>query len=271
MALHLAGGCRRLEPAHQRVVAALGVEVVADHEDLPSAEAELADQRLAGVVPGRVRRVDQARATGSAAPCRAPSVTPIRAGRAAAGPVDEGQAAVGAEQERDPDVAARLAAVGVVDRVDLAVLSTCGPPAAWIAATSLSRVTFAATTPSSVAPSLSWISSSDTMSGERRLCDEAAGEPVELVLRVGRARGSPRCTSRSRARSGRGFVVDLGLDRLGVTRRRWPADAGSSCRSRSRGRRRSRRGNVAPTLTCGQRRQGRVHDQALGVGVGVGE
>ena len=45
-----------------------------------------------------------------------------------------------------------------------------GPPAAVIAATSLATVWSAATTPSSTAPLLSWISSSASTSGAARLC-----------------------------------------------------------------------------------------------------
>ena len=57
-----------------------------------------------------------------------PAVTLTAVVERAAGPVDEAQAAVGAEQEARPDVAARRAAVLVVDRVDLAELvgrATC--------------------------------------------------------------------------------------------------------------------------------------------------
>ena len=92
--------------------------------------------------------------------------------RVAARTVDEGKTAIGAEDEADADVSARLAAVLVVDRVDLPV-RVRRPPAAAIAATSRSSVMFASTTGCrSVAvdaPLLSWISSSETTSGARML------------------------------------------------------------------------------------------------------
>src|SRR5205823_11455719 len=111
----------RLGLAEERVVAALGVEVVADDEEGAAVEGELAGQRLAAVVEGRVGRIDPAGAVGE---LRAAAGVHHagRGGRGAAGAVDEAEAAVGAEEEADADVAAGLAAVLVVDRVDLAVL-----------------------------------------------------------------------------------------------------------------------------------------------------
>ena len=64
--------------------------------------------------------------------------------------------------------------------------SYAGPPAAWIAAISLASVWSAATTPSSVAPSLSWTSSTATRSGAARLLTTIAGEPANFDSRVGR-------------------------------------------------------------------------------------
>jgi hypothetical protein len=120
--LHLRGLLDRLEPPVQRVVAALGDEVVRDHEDRLAAPAELAASGL--------RLSVQAALVGSIRPgendrCGRPArVAGDRGGRGrgATRPVDERQPAVGPEQEHHPDVAARLAAVGVVDRVDLAEL-----------------------------------------------------------------------------------------------------------------------------------------------------
>ena len=64
-----------------------------------------------------------------------------------------------------PGCAAVRAVAGSILRAEYA-----GPPAAVIAATSLATVTSEATVPSSVAPLLSWISSSATRSGAARLC-----------------------------------------------------------------------------------------------------
>ena len=65
--------------------------------------------------------------------------------RAAARPVDELEAAVGAEEEADADVAAGLAAVLVVTG-SIWRYSYVGPPAAWIAAISMFQVTEASVT-----------------------------------------------------------------------------------------------------------------------------
>ena len=118
--LYLGDSRRRLEAAHQRVVAALRVEVVGDHEQVVAVEHELGGQRLAARIPRAVAGVDAARA-----------VQELRAGagaddsicrrRVAARAVDERHAAVGPEQEDLPDIASRLATVLVVDRVDLSI------------------------------------------------------------------------------------------------------------------------------------------------------
>ena len=112
---------RRLEAAEERLVAALRVEVVADHEERLAVEGELGGERLAARESGGVRRGDAARADGSRALLLSP-VTAFAVVDVAARTVDEREAAVGAEEEADADVAARLAAVLVVDRVDLAEL-----------------------------------------------------------------------------------------------------------------------------------------------------
>ena len=95
--------------------------MVGDHEERLAVEGELAGQRLAAGV--------NAALVGSMRPglnesSRLAAVVDDRRRRrrAAARAVDEREAAVGAEEEADADVAARLAAVLVVDRVDLAEL-----------------------------------------------------------------------------------------------------------------------------------------------------
>ncbi len=120
-ALGLAGQRRRLEAAEEGLVAALGVEVVGHREEVVAVEGELANERLAARVEGGVGRIDPARAEGQ---LRLAAVVDDgrRRGRGSAGTVDECQAAVRSEQESDADVAAGLAAVSVVDRVDLAEL-----------------------------------------------------------------------------------------------------------------------------------------------------
>ena len=117
--LHLADPRRRLEATEQRIVAALGVEVVGDHEHGLAAVGELAGQRLAAGVPRGVGRIDP---TGAERQLRAGRAGDDagRCRRRSARTVDEGEPAVGAEQEADPDVPAGLPAVLVVDRVDLA-------------------------------------------------------------------------------------------------------------------------------------------------------
>ena len=87
--------------------------------------------------------------------------------RSAAQPVDEFEAAVGAEEEADADVAAGLAAVLVVNG-SILPNSYSGPPAARIAAISVFQVTSVRHGGVGRAPSLSWISSIARTSGERR-------------------------------------------------------------------------------------------------------
>ncbi len=112
---------RRLDATEQRVVTALGVPVVGDREQPLAVVGELGRQRLAAVVEGRVGGLDP---TGADRQARAARLVDHgdRCGRRAAGAVHERQATIRAEQEADADVAARLAAVLVVDRVDLAVV-----------------------------------------------------------------------------------------------------------------------------------------------------
>ena len=109
----------------------------------------------------------------------------------AAGSVDERQAAVGAEQEPDPDVAARLAAVLVVDRVDLRgtrrpARRRPGSPRS----ASRQRDRRVDRPRRWSAPLLSWISSIAIRSGERRLVDDQPGERGELRRRVAGSRFS---------------------------------------------------------------------------------
>ncbi len=118
--LNLAHALRRLEVAEERLVSALGGEVVGDDEHLPPAHAELARERLAGVGEGAVLRRHPPRAEGELR-SRGGRDDGGRGRRVAARAVDEAEPAVGAEQEPDADVAAGLAPVLVVDRVDLPV------------------------------------------------------------------------------------------------------------------------------------------------------
>jgi hypothetical protein len=55
-ALGLARAWRRLEAAEQRLIAALGVEVIGDDEERAAVPAQLAHQRLTAVGEGRVER-----------------------------------------------------------------------------------------------------------------------------------------------------------------------------------------------------------------------
>src|SRR5262249_38011559 len=119
MPLDLGAPLGWLEAPKEGLIAALRVEVVRDDEEpLPVVE-KLASQRLAAVVEGRVGWVDAARAEGELGPTGAVHHRRGRGG-GPTGPVDEAEAAVGAEEETDPNVAARLAPVGVVHRIDLA-------------------------------------------------------------------------------------------------------------------------------------------------------
>jgi len=103
------------------LVAALRVEVVGDHDHAPVAELELARERLAARAPDGVRGADPSRRQRQrqlavALDDRRPGGRAVHARGAA---VDERHPR-GVEQEHDADVAAGLAAVLVVDRVDLA-------------------------------------------------------------------------------------------------------------------------------------------------------
>src|SRR5439155_14548766 len=88
-------------------------------EEMVAVVGELACQRLPARRPRPVGRIDAARARAELGPGAAPDDRRRRR-RAASGAVDERQAAIGAEQEDLADVAAGLAAVLVVHRVDLA-------------------------------------------------------------------------------------------------------------------------------------------------------
>ena len=181
VALHLARPARRLEAAEQRVVAALGVEVVGDRRTAacrcsgtrrPAACGCSSNTALVGSMrPGlNVRCAPGHRLGRRSSPCRP-------AGRRT-------QAAVGAEQEADADVAARLAAVLVRGRVDLAVL--VGRPAGRLDRREQAREgdVRGRRRGAVAAPSLSWISSRLRMSGARRLFTIWAATPVVAVLRV---------------------------------------------------------------------------------------
>src|SRR5256712_11388660 len=105
----------------ERLVAALGIEVVGDHEQVMSVEEKLPGERLTAAVPGGIGRVDPA---GARRELRAVGAVDDRGRgrRATARSVDELEAAIGPEEEHRADVAAGLAAVLVVDGVDLAVV-----------------------------------------------------------------------------------------------------------------------------------------------------
>jgi hypothetical protein len=102
------------------LVAALRVEVARDHEKRLAVRLELACERLAEAA--------QAGLPGSTRPGLNDSLgadgrpTRRRRRRVAAGPIAELDTAIGAEEEADADVATRLTAILVVDRVDLPVL-----------------------------------------------------------------------------------------------------------------------------------------------------
>ena len=108
-----------------------------------------------------------------------------RCGRGPAGAVDERRAAVGAEEEDLADVAARRAAVLVVDGVDLAPV--VGRAARrWIAATSFASVRSAATTPLfGGAVVVLHLLDRDHV-GRLQVVRRSGREPVELRLRVAR-------------------------------------------------------------------------------------
>ena len=123
---------RRLEAAEQRLVAALGVEVVGDHEQAVAVVRELAGQRLAAGVEGRVGRIDAARAGAE-----------LRASRA-------GDDASPAWSSRRPGRSTKLRPRSVRNRKPTRMLppgsppswlltgliwrnSYVGPPAAWMA------------------------------------------------------------------------------------------------------------------------------------------
>src|SRR5262249_6231581 len=135
-------------------------------------------------VPGRAGRVDPARRCGQ---CRPVVVVHHgdRGGGVTAGSVDEGQAAVGAEQERLPDVAAGLAAVGVVDRVDLAPLvrrsAGCGDGGDQLAE---GLVGGHRAVVGGAAVVLDLLQGQQVGGGQ--VVHDDGGQPVELGLRVGR-------------------------------------------------------------------------------------
>ncbi len=183
-ALGLGAERRRLEGAVHRLVAALGVEVVADDEDLLAAEPELTDQRLAAARPGVRGGVDPAR--GHREPNTLLAVGDRLDGRggAAARPVHEGDT-LGVEEEDVADVATRLAAVRVVDRVD-------GAPVVGRAAGRLDGVDELGDglvgRDSSVVLGavvvLDLLQAHDVRG--RKVRDDPLRQPVELALRVGR-------------------------------------------------------------------------------------
>ena len=121
MTPHFGRTCRRLEPSGERLVAALRVEVVRDDEKTLAIEQEFRGEWLAARVPSGVRRIDspgaerELRRTAGARHGR-------RRGRVSAGPIHEREPTVGPEQEDLADVPAGLAAVLVVDGVDLPIV-----------------------------------------------------------------------------------------------------------------------------------------------------
>ncbi len=121
--LRLTGQRRRLVTAEQRVVAALGVPVVGDHEQRLGVEGELADQRLAAGTEGGVGRVDPPGVVAEVDPVGGVAAVgdAFRRRGVAGSAGGEGQPDVGAVEETHPDVAAGLTTIGIVHRVDLLV------------------------------------------------------------------------------------------------------------------------------------------------------
>ena len=94
--------------------------MIRDYVEPLRVEQEFRRERLAARVPGAVLGIDASGAErelwspADVCHCR-------RGGRVATGPVDEREPAVRAEHEDRPDVPARLAAILIVQRVDLPV------------------------------------------------------------------------------------------------------------------------------------------------------
>ncbi len=124
VALHLRAEGRRLVDAEEGLVATLRVPVIGDDEEAVPVEQELAGQRLAAGGKGRVGGVNASGAVNQLS-ARATAGHRVGGGGGGAGAVDEAQPAVGAEEEADADVAARRAAVLVIERIDLAEF-VCG-------------------------------------------------------------------------------------------------------------------------------------------------
>ena len=142
--------------------------MVHDHEQLVAVVGELAASGL--------RLAFHAGSAGAIRPGLAessgpfgPAATVVGGRRVATRAVDERDAPVGPEEEADADVPARLTAVLIVHRVDLA--EVVGRPAGRLdrGDQPSERQVASATTLSFVAPLLSWISSRPMMSGAARL------------------------------------------------------------------------------------------------------
>ena len=193
--------------------------MVGDHEAASrraSVNSPASGLRLS--VPRRGRRVDAAGAERQLSAPALPRSARSR-GRGPARPVDERHAAIGAEQEADADVAARLAAVLIGHRVDLAVL--VGRPARRRIA-SMKRVQRErrVATPWSVGAVvvLDLLSGQDV--GRSRLSTTIVGQPVELRLRVVGGEVLDVDTRRSPARWSSGDCVISGLIAAVGARRR---------------------------------------------------
>ncbi len=155
-------------------------------KNLAVAQPELRSQRLTARVPGRVRRIDPTRACGQLRTRSASIRLSSRVVESPPGRSTNCDAAVAAEEERDADVAAGLATVLIVDRVDL-------PPAVGRTAAltiggreRIERDVRVRRRGRSSAPLLSCTSSSAIDVRALEVVDDQAGERVELRRPVGR-------------------------------------------------------------------------------------
>ncbi len=177
------GPGRGLEPAVDGLVAALGGEVVRHHEHRAAPEDELAHERLAAVQPGGVPRGDTAGRHGQ--PYLPPVALDLHGrGRVTTLAVDEPHP-LRVEQEPDADVAAGLATVRALHRIDLPPLvprSTGRLDGVGEPAQRLVRGHH------SVADAFGAVVVLDLLQRDDVRCDEVAhhtlGEPGELLLTV---------------------------------------------------------------------------------------
>src|SRR3990172_2633253 len=94
--LHLAQQDWRLETTEERIIAALGVEMIGDHEHFIAFEGEFACQRFSAVKKRQVGRIDSTRTEGQLS-ITSSSGYSCRVGRKPSGSVDKRQATIGAE------------------------------------------------------------------------------------------------------------------------------------------------------------------------------